>query len=235
MWYPHCVGRLLHPWGCGKLFWLGFGPWLGMQWGEVQGIQLGVIGAAPWSLRDPKWGQKSKPSKGTGDVSGWDLALGMDHDTHTCQNEEAAWWPCGMLSLTFGWGGSDCPFCAIWYWIFWWLPIPNYHSMWFSCPTLCWRANTTWSPHKMILCENFFMDVLEDWIGHFFISPPLPQRQLVVWRQCGDDSLSAMHQPIPCEMHVSVSVWLKFYTKYESCALRTISHSVGYTVVLWPW
>src|SRR5882724_4341434 len=52
-----------------------------MRWGEVKRIQSGVIRAAPCSLRNPKHGQKSKPGKGTWEVRGWDLALGMDHDT----------------------------------------------------------------------------------------------------------------------------------------------------------
>ena len=80
MWGPHDLGRPLHLWGCGRLFQQEFWPWIGMWWGEAQGIQLGVIGTNPWSLWDPKWGWRSKPSTGEGEMSEWDLASGIDCD-----------------------------------------------------------------------------------------------------------------------------------------------------------
>jgi len=58
---------------------VGFWLWLGMQWGEVEGIQLGVIRATPCSLRILNKVRRVKPVNVQGRLSEWDLALGTDH------------------------------------------------------------------------------------------------------------------------------------------------------------
>ena len=51
-----------------------------MQWGEVQGIGLGVIGTNQCNQGSPSRGLWSKPEIGEEVLTRWDLALGTDCD-----------------------------------------------------------------------------------------------------------------------------------------------------------
>jgi len=80
-WWPCDLGRYLHPWGQGGVFQPWFWPLLWKWQGAAHGTWSGVIRTNPCSW-SPKQGQWSKHSDDKVEVSGWDLALGMNHYTH---------------------------------------------------------------------------------------------------------------------------------------------------------
>jgi len=68
-----------------------------MQWGEAQGIQSGVIQSDPCSLWGSRKGCWSKPGVDEEQVSNWNLALGMDHDTALARAEHASFMAASIL------------------------------------------------------------------------------------------------------------------------------------------
>jgi len=184
---------------------------------EAWGILNGVRRVNPVRHRGCKW---------------MGLSLGNDHDTHTCQNEEAAWWPCvacchwplaeeDLIVLFVQFDTEyfdDCLFLL---------------SFYVVLPYLCGRATQLDQPHKMIFVKISLWSP-EDWIGHFFISPPLPPKATgclkAMWwwfTLCHDQPI-----PVKCMSQFqfdsnSIPIWVLCSENY--------SHSVGYTVVLRPW
>ena len=117
---------------------------------------------------------------------------------------------------------SICPIQATW--------LMENHSLHHitSGPVIPSLPSHTWLKLHTLTQANKMQSVQEfNWLLELFIQ----QLEVKMMDSSYKDSQPHSVQGYWPHHHGSVSIQLKFYTKYESCTQRTISYSVGYTVV----